>query len=433
MKSFAVVLLAFLVILSGIGLLSSAIVKAESSTAPLLQMSDLVYQGAFRVPEGQFGSGEYANFNYSDDGLAYNPAHNSLFLKGHTYAQMVAEISIPTLVNSNNIHNLNTAAVLQNFADITEGQLNQENIPYSATPNVILGGLLVYNNKLIGSYWAYYDNGPVQQKSHFYHSLTLGQAGTFQGMYKVNYQNAFASFLGGYMTTIPSEWQSALGGPALTGHCCTSIIGHQSLGPSAWVFDPDTLGVQNPVPSTPVVHYPLSHPTLGTWDHPLPANPIYSVATTITGVVFPAGTRSILFFGHTGLGEQCYGCGGATNPGAECAQQWCYDLADPYKGSHAYPYSPCVWAYDVNDFIAVKNGQKNPWDIRPYMNSALTLPFTSNEAFNELNTAYDPATQRLYIMQKCAPDVYCFPIIHVFRVNVAAPASPAAPGNLRLR
>jgi hypothetical protein len=148
-------------------------------------MSDLVYEGAFRVPEGQLGSGEYANFNYSDDGLAFNPAHNSLFLKGHTYGQLVAEISIPTLVNSSNINNLKTATVLQNFADITEGQLNQENIPYSATPNVILGGLLVYNNKLIGSYWAYYDNGPVQQKSHFYHSLTLGQSGTFKGMYNL--------------------------------------------------------------------------------------------------------------------------------------------------------------------------------------------------------------------------------------------------------
>jgi hypothetical protein len=425
MKPVVVLFFAFLVVLSAIGVFLPTISRADSSTEPLLQMSDLVYQGAFRVPDGQFGSSQYANFDYSDDGLAYNPAHNSLFIKGHTYAQMVAEISIPTLVNSNNINNLNTATVLQNFADITEGQLNQENIPYSATPNVILGGLLVYNNKLIGSYWAYYDNGPVQQKSHFYHSLTLGQSGTFKGMYKVNYQNAFASFLGGYMTAVPSEWQSALGGPALTGHCCTSIIGHQSLGPSAWVFDPDKLGVQDPVPSTPVVHYPLSHPSLGTWDHPLPANPIYDIATTITGVVFPAGTRSILFFGHTGLGEQCYGTGGNGD---------CNDPANSYKGCHAYPYSYYVWAYDVNDFVAVKNGQKNPWDIRPYLTSTLTLPFTSNEAFNELNgAAYDPATQRLYIAQKCAPDVYCLPVIHVFKVNIPASASPAAPSNLRLR
>lgn len=129
-------------------------------------------------------------------------------------------------------------------------------------------------------------------------------------MYKVNYvAGTFASYLGGYMTVIPSEWQDSLGGKALTGHGCTSIISHQSTGPSAWAFDPDQLGAVAPVPSQPLVYYNLEHPSLGTWDHPLPANPIYNISTLITGVVFPTGTRTILFIGRTGMGEQCYGDG----------------------------------------------------------------------------------------------------------------------------
>ena len=274
-----------------------------ATTDPLVQPSNLQYLGAFKVPSGQFGSGTNATFDYSDDGLAFNPVNNSLFIKGHTHGQMVAEINIPQPVNSTSLGSLNTAKILQNFADITEGKLNQENI----ANGMILGGLMVHGSKLIGAEWAYYDGSAQQSKSHFTSGLTLGTSGDYSGMFKVG--NLFPTFVGGYMTPIPVEWQSALGGPALTGHCCTSIISHQSLGPSASVFDPNILGVQNPVPAVPLVYYDMSHPTLGTWGHPLPANPIYNVSTLITGVVFPQGTRSVMFFGRTGMGAQCYGEG----------------------------------------------------------------------------------------------------------------------------
>ena len=210
-------------------------VQGASSDLPLVQASDLQYQGAFRVPTGKYGTDSNAIFDYSDDGLAYNANNNSLFIKGHIYGQLVAEISIPTILNSSNIGSLNTARVLQNFADITEGHLNPENI----TNGMRLGGLLIYNSKLIGAEWAYFDGASEQTKSHFTSGMTLATTGDFRGLYTVG--NVFPAFVGGYMTTIPPEWQSALGGPALTGHCCTSIIGHQSLGPSAWVFDPENI------------------------------------------------------------------------------------------------------------------------------------------------------------------------------------------------
>jgi hypothetical protein len=386
-------------------LLFSASNVFAATTDPLIQQSNLQYIGAFKVPSGQFGSGGNATFDYSDDGLAFNPINNSLLIKGHTYGQMVAEISIPQIVNSTNLNSLNTATMLQNFSDITEGNLNQQNI----ANGMILGGLMVYGTKLIGSEWAFYDGSTQQTKSHFTSGLTLGTTGDYRGMYTVG--SLFPAFVGGYMTTIPSEWQAALGGPALTGHCCTSIISHQSLGPSASVFDPNNLGAQNPVPAIPLVNYNLAHPTLGTWDHPLPANPIYNISTLITGVVFPQGTRSILFFGRTGMGAQCYGTGGAS--GGDCT-----DPADPYKGTHAFPYSYYVWMYDANDFVAVRNGTKNPWDITPYYHGAISLPFTNTNGNNQLNgAAYDPATNRLYLAQKCVVGS-CAPLIHVFVVNV---------------
>ncbi len=60
---------------------------------PLLQMTDLEYLGAFRLPADAFGSSE---LNFSEGPLAFNPVNNSLFIVGHTHHQAVAEFSIPT-------------------------------------------------------------------------------------------------------------------------------------------------------------------------------------------------------------------------------------------------------------------------------------------------------------------------------------------------
>ena len=207
------------------------------------------------------------------------------------------------------------------------------------------------------------------------------------------------------MTTIPSEWQTLLGGPVLTGHCCTSIISNQSWGPALSVFDPANLGISATTPSIPLVYYNATHPTLGVWSNTTIANPTFNMSSTATGVVFPTGTRSVLVFGSTGTGVPCYGDGGP-----------CGDQANSYKGTHAYPYTYYVWAYDANDLLAVKNGTKNPWDVRPYTTWGFTLPFSTTSDFNIINgVAYNPITKKLYIAQKNGDGAR--PVIHVFRVN----------------
>ena len=173
---------------------------------PLILSSDLVYQGAFRVPQGA------QDFSYANDGIAYYATNNSLFVKckganfNDTSQQKVTEINIPTLVNSSNISSLNTATLKQACADITENHLNPQNI----TNGMVIGGLMAYNNKLIGSTWAYYDGAGQQTLSHFYHSLNVSQTGTYKGHYALNVSPAFAGYVGGYMTTVPSQWQLSL-------------------------------------------------------------------------------------------------------------------------------------------------------------------------------------------------------------------------------
>jgi hypothetical protein len=366
---------------------------------PLVQPNNLVYQGAFRPPPG---STDQLSFNYGGTALAYNPANNSLFMVGHDWYQRSAEISIPALVNGASIADLHTATLLQHFADATEGKLNQIN-PDDPNSKKI-GGQLVYNNQLYVSTYSYYDGASTQSSSHFARPMNLSTMGLLVGPLRVGDQ--YPGFVSGYMTQIPPEWQSLFGGPALTGNCCLAIVSAQSNGPAASVFNPSHMGVVKPVPATPVVGYPSSHP-LGNWGT---TNPYFNGTTQVTGIVFPVGTRSVLFFGRHGLGTFCYGTG------AECN-----DPADNSQGTHAYPYRYQVWAYDGKDLIAVKNGTKQQWEPRPYAIWNFSLPFENADDYHQFGgVAYDPSTGLIYVVQGCAASG-CGPIIHAFKISIGTP------------
>ncbi|HYL81934.1 MAG TPA: hypothetical protein VEU07_14040, partial [Candidatus Acidoferrum sp.] len=266
--------------------------------APLLQAADLQYLGAIRVPGGTFGS---STFEYGGTAPAFHAANNSLFLVGHPYQTQVAELSLPTPVNSGSLSALPTAKVLQPFTDPSHGLMFTVGAGTTYT-----GGLLEYQNRLVGTSYLYYDGTGGQSLSHFVNTNPGSlAAGTAQGMYKVG--SVGAGFVDGYMGLIPPEWQTALGGPVLTGQCCIPIISRTSYGPAVFAFDPANLGVTNPAPAKPLVYYPQSNPLA---DYAA-TSVLFNGATAITGVVFPGGTRSVLFFGRQGQGPFCYGPGTA--------------------------------------------------------------------------------------------------------------------------
>jgi hypothetical protein len=213
--------------------ISSGQVYAQTSL-PRVALSDLVYQGAFRVPQG---STDQTSFSYGGIAITFNPANNSLFMTGHDSYQRSAEMSIPAVVNNSSINSLNTATLLQLFADATDGKLNQIN---PSDPNwKKIGGHLVYSGKLYVTGYSYYDGGGTQVLSHFVSGTNLSVSNDVQGPYQVG---NWAGIVSGYMADIPPEWQSLFGGPALTGNCCLSIISRTSLGPAASVFNPSPVG-----------------------------------------------------------------------------------------------------------------------------------------------------------------------------------------------
>jgi hypothetical protein len=374
-----------------------------------IQSTDLTYLGTINITQNDANCGDSPNARAT--GLTFNPSGNggagSFYITGRNATHCVAEITRPPVGG--------TATFIQNYSDPTNGTADKIGDCYNGC---FIGGHLIYNGSLYLTAFSYYDAGFTATRSLWRHSLTLtnhsGMVGPVaagpgnQGMYNQ------------YMDNVPSAFQSMLGGPAVIGGCCFSIITRTSLGPALYAFNPE-----NPGTVTPLLGYPDGHQTLNSWgasgSHP-EANP----TTKIGGVTFIEGTDTVMFVGHTGKGNYCYGEGST-----------CGDPDNPYKGGHAAPYAHWVWLYDVDDLAAVKSGAKQMWDVLPYAN--FELPALGAVAvvddWSANGVAFDPVAKQLYIFKGRESDGSAWPQIHVFNVNVSATGStatppPPAPANL---
>lgn len=370
--------------------LTSLYVQAQSS-APLVQKANMVHVGSFRVPNTS-GNG----FNYGGGALAYNPANNSLFISGHVHDNHTAEISIPGTSG--------TASIIQGLSDSLAGRIGQ-----IGSDQKRIGGNLVYKNRLYVTAFLYYDGSGSQSRSHFSRPLSL-TGGSVNGPLQAGPKNA--GFYSGYMGHVPPEWQSRLGGPALTGNCCLSIISRTSYGPAAFAFDPENIGN-----AQALVWYDGDHQTVGVYGAS-GVHPVFNGTTRITGIVFPEGTASVLFVGMTGVGNYCYG------EGAQCG-----DPSSNSKGEHAYPYKGYVWAYDANDLEDVRRGSRQPWQVVPYATWELNeMGNINTNDFGVGGAAYDPSTGRIYVSKKFGDGER--PVIYVYEVNNSAmsvvPEPPAS-------
>lgn len=374
-------------------MLVTASVQAQSG--PLVQSSNLTYLGSFRLPAPS-GNG----FMYGGTALGYNPANNSLFITGHPHENLTAEVKIPAVGG--------TATLVQPLTDAFGGRLSS-----IGTGSARVGGSLVYKNRLYMTGFLYYDGSGAQSNSHFSRAGT-SMSGGVTGPYRVGSMGA--GFYSGYMGLVPAEWQSKFGGPALTGNCCLSIISRTSYGPAAFAFDPESSGST----AQPLVYYTGDHQTLGTYGAS-GSNPKFNGTTRITGVVFPQGTSSVLFFGMTGVGSYCYGEAAA-----------CNDPSNSSKGEHAYPYRAYVWAYNANDLAAVRAGSRQPYAVTPYATWELSQLGNVVSDFGVGGAAYDPATGRIYVAKKHGDGDN--PLIYVYHVNNSAEtATPAAPSNVTVQ
>lgn len=352
---------------------------------PLLHLSDIHYQGAFRLPASTFGS---SSLNYSQGPLEYNAANHSIFIVGHTYEQSIAEFGVPKVVNSAVLGDLHMAsAPLQGFTPILDRAVG-------GNPQGLdrIGGMELVDTggsaQLIINAYEYYD-APADNT---HTTLAARNSANLSGSAMAGYF-AFqggAGHTSGWISPVPQQWQAKLGGDYITGQSSgIPIIGRSSVGPSAFAFlMSDLTGggqVPSPVPTRKLLDFSLDHPLHTDLSNTSGTNDIWThLSRAVYGFIVP-GTRTYLTIGNSGghASGVCYKC--TQNNGYTCGG-YCANDAEDY--AHYY------WLWDVNDLVAVKNGTKSSFNIRPYEYGEFPTPFAT-DSFG--GGTFDPASGTLYL------------------------------------
>jgi hypothetical protein len=367
----------------------------------LLRQGNLKYLGAFRVPSTTFpGGGVNDNFMYSGTCLAFNyygaGAAKTLFLVGNN--NDIAEIQIAPPINSPNISDLNTAALLQWCGSPLP------KLPTNPSGANTLGGLQVIGpTSLVGTAFVGYDATASAVLSHYYlDNLTLSAA-KVTGLFEVGTQQA--GLVAGYMCPLPGDWPVVLGGEYLTGQADVNILGRTSSGPACYSFRPYLFQTGQPSPATPLVNYPISHP-LGVYGGFV--DPLQSGIASVKGCVFVPNTDSVLFFGESGASLIGYGL----------ANNW--GMQGTAKGPSVLngEWVSQVWAYNANDFRKAIAGDLQPWEVFPYDVWNPTFPNTT--ATRVGGVAFDPFTNRFYVSIINADvinGIFPFPLIQVYELD----------------
>jgi hypothetical protein len=426
-----------------------------SGSLPRLSINDIVGGAAVgaRVPLTS------SNGQYWDRGtpsaITFDATSGTIYASNAD--SYVAQISLPTMVNSSNKAELPYVSFVQGqgFTDPIEGQRHEADNNGSEAAS--LWGILATPDRLYGTHSIGYDANNTQVKSHWSRPKNLATTGDVKGLDRF-WDGAgsgldfaqYSGFTSGYLFRVPGEWQSAFDGRTMgSGQCCQSIIFRNSYGPAAGVFDPALIGSGNPEPHSwkPLVYYPNTHQTLGCWEEPNPdypatsnqptrgcQHPYFGYTTTIRGAVMINNTRTMAFFGTQGTGTPCYG-NGTSNPDLHGDQVpdepqgviYCYDPSSTAKANHQYPYRYFIWLYDIEDLVDAYNDVVNPYDVLPYEGEEfffpVAAPTTGGEALVRISGAdYDPATRSLYLVQsnidKFEPCCAVTALLWKFPVNI---------------
>jgi hypothetical protein len=388
----------------------------------LVYENNLTYLGSFKPHNAYFDLPSIINVDYAR-AIAFDSSGNGgagslYFLCGLN--GVTSECAIPaSFANgfTTSYNSLPEASLLQTPRSVFDWQ--SQAYPSDPTETGVFGQL-VYNGRLIQSGGILYTpNAPT--KTHAARSKILSTVETSQTSLITpsgGYGNG--RFLSGPMCLIPSEWQTALGGKALTGWAGVSVNSNANKGPPAYAFDPDLVGTGGVTAQT-LLYYSNSTPLDAESQNPLNGEdaggsqaPLWTSASFgygAYGMSIPNGTDSLLYFGAQPVGVQGYNDtvgyevtnvdayygGGSRNS---------FDPTQGTRGPFAGTYTLQCWAYNLNDLAAVKIGSVIPYNVKPYAAWSMTLPYNSTSSTNSnlltstssiTGSTYDPASKRLFI------------------------------------
>lgn len=376
---------------------------------PLFDISQLTYEGAFRIDASENG---VSDVNYSQGPIAYNYENHSLYIVGHAHQQAIAEYEIPEIIKSEVLSELNMVQTpIQVFSEVLYNTAdgNQEDI------NTI-GGLYYVNHggqgKLLVNGYEYYD-APADNSMT---TLIVNNANNIENSSVSGYFNfeGGAGHTSGWISDIPEAWQEILGGTHITGQSSgIPIISRLSVGPSAFAFEMnDALNAVNSIETSVLLDFSLTNPLNEDLSNESKTNTIWThLSRANYGFIIP-GTRTYMTIGQSGghVSGVCYKC---TQDNDNLCGGYC-----PSESDDVYQF---YWLWDMNDLLAVKEGVLLPHDVMPYDYAQFNTPFQAGGTKGIGGGSFDPSTGNLYLsIQKGDTEQGVYsrpPVIVVHNVN----------------
>lgn len=431
----------------------------------LIAPSDLVYQGAFRLPQG----GERPHtFAYGGNAMTFKPNGDpsgaddgfpgSLFITGHdrmaygelTDGSQVAEIDIPAPLLSSNLADLPIAGFLQSFHDVAAGfftgldEIPRIAMQYLDTPAT---------GPKIHLAWGQHLQPDPPAASHAWFSPDLSNPQT-QGEWFIGDQDT--ERVNGFMFEIPAAWAAAYTQDRVLATGRFRDGGWGGMGPSLFAYRPwiDENGTPPPsgahLDETVLLRYAsaldsenIEH-CLDGYQHP---DEWEGGAWITTG----SGKSAVIFAGTKSLGAKYwYGYVNPAGPEYPCVDQdvvgmfpvcrladgtpcppedlvECQGHAD-YRGWWSTNFVAQIIFYDPADLARVASGEIESWEPQPYTVMDLEQYLFHNPAGvdeemlgtgvqrrNRIgDVAFDRLNGILYVLELYADDAQ--PVVHVWRV-----------------
>ncbi|MDI6792245.1 MAG: hypothetical protein QME81_05180 [bacterium] len=407
------------------------------SSTQLIQLDDLVYLGAFRLPDGSGGS----NWEYSGYAMTYYPDGDpdgpddgypgSIFAVGHDHHQQVSEISIPVPVISptKNSSELNMAATLQEFHDITGGMFGYLEIPRADLEYLPAQGSQT-TGKLHFCWGQHFEF--EQSPTHGWCELDLSAPQTTGAWHLDGYTNYATN---DYLFEIPADWAAANtpGQRLATGRFRD---GHWSgQGPALFAYGPWNDG--NPPNSgstldsvTPLLLYGVQEPgaiEITNYDS-MEMNGFKEPDEWSGGAWLTAGDKSAVIFAGTKVTGDCwYGYSNGVR----------YPIEDPLEipvpPVPDWPHDERGWwsegikaqiiFYDPADLAAVAKGDMETYQPQPYASLDIDeylfdpgFDFERGKRYFVGAVSFDRERGFLYIFERQAEENEKS-LIHVWKVN----------------
>ncbi len=369
-------------------------VPAGAETAeeplPLLTIDDFDYVGAFALPADDYGE---SDLNYSEGPLEFHDG--SIFIVGHSHQNAIAQFTVPPLVDSTRIADLNVAvAPTQDFATVLDRPTGGND---QGTNRI--AGLEYHDGQLIVNAYEYYD-APADNTDT---TLVVRDAGDLGGSAVDGYFSLEGrARAAGWMTGIPGEWQEALGGTHLVGHSSgIPIISRTSVGPSAYAIDADDVlsaDLNSPNLATEtLLEFSLENRLADDLSNESGANDLWThLSATEFGFIVP-GTRTYVTLGNSGGHDSGVGYKITQDDGNTCGGYCAFEADD-----NANYY----WLWDLDDLVSVRNATMAPHAVRPYASGPWTVPFDTNDrGFNTIGGGtFDEDSGTLYLSIQRAND-----------------------------